>query len=139
MCRWSTARRLSAGDAAKGARPILLAVVKGIVFDWTLQDPDQVAHPRTAERLTDAPQGCRPAAVRCCDGYAVFDCACQVVHPTTSERWEMQLKGAGLTPFSRAGDGRKVLRSSLREFLCSEAMYYLVSGTGNTLASLAPV
>ncbi|VDP76080.1 unnamed protein product [Schistosoma mattheei] len=41
------------------------------------------------------------------------------------ERWELQLKGSGLTPFSRQGDGRKVLRSSLREFLCSEAMYYL--------------
>ncbi|VDO72520.1 unnamed protein product [Schistosoma curassoni] len=36
------------------------------------------------------------------------------------ERWELQLKGSGLTPFSRQGDGRKVLRSSLREFLCSE-------------------
>ncbi|ESO12908.1 hypothetical protein HELRODRAFT_105607 [Helobdella robusta] len=42
-----------------------------------------------------------------------------------SERWEVQLKGAGLTPYSRTADGRKVLRSSLREFLCSEAMYYL--------------
>ncbi|CAH8501565.1 unnamed protein product [Heterobilharzia americana] len=41
------------------------------------------------------------------------------------ERWELQLKGSGLTPFSRQGDGRKVLRSSLREFLCSEAMHYL--------------
>lgn len=35
---------------------------------------------------------------------------------------EIQLKGAGLTPFSRMGDGRAVLRSSIREFLCSEAM-----------------
>lgn len=35
---------------------------------------------------------------------------------------EVQLKGAGLTPFSRMGDGRAVLRSSIREFLCSEAM-----------------
>ena len=35
---------------------------------------------------------------------------------------ELQLKGAGLTPFSRMGDGRAVLRSSIREFLCSEAM-----------------
>lgn len=42
-----------------------------------------------------------------------------------NERWEIQLKGAGLTPYSRTADGRKVLRSSLREFLCSEAMYYL--------------
>ena len=36
--------------------------------------------------------------------------------------WEIQLKGAGLTPFSRMGDGRAVLRSTIREFLCSEAM-----------------
>ena len=35
---------------------------------------------------------------------------------------ELQLKGAGLTPYSRRGDGRAVLRSSIREFLCSEAM-----------------
>ena len=41
------------------------------------------------------------------------------------ERWEMQFKGAGKTPFSRSADGRKVLRSSIREFLCSEAMYHL--------------
>ncbi|MDP3652738.1 MAG: YdiU family protein [Rhodoferax sp.] len=38
---------------------------------------------------------------------------------------EVQLKGAGLTPFSRMGDGRAVLRSSIREFLCSEAMHGL--------------
>ena len=37
-------------------------------------------------------------------------------------RQELQLKGAGLTPYSRMGDGRAVLRSSIREFLCSEAM-----------------
>jgi uncharacterized protein YdiU (UPF0061 family) len=38
---------------------------------------------------------------------------------------ELQLKGAGKTPFSRMGDGRAVLRSSIREFLCSEAMHAL--------------
>lgn len=38
---------------------------------------------------------------------------------------ELQLKGAGRTPYSRMGDGRAVLRSSIREFLCSEAMYAL--------------
>lgn len=38
---------------------------------------------------------------------------------------EMQLKGAGLTPYSRMGDGKAVLRSSIREFLCSEAMHAL--------------
>ncbi|HSB43761.1 MAG TPA: YdiU family protein [Nitrospira sp.] len=41
------------------------------------------------------------------------------------ERWELQLKGAGLTPFSRDGDGRAVLRSTIREYLCSEAMHGL--------------
>lgn len=39
--------------------------------------------------------------------------------------WELQLKGAGLTPFSRDGDGRAVLRSTIREYLCSEAMHAL--------------
>jgi uncharacterized protein YdiU (UPF0061 family) len=43
----------------------------------------------------------------------------QVGHPGALE---LQLKGSGLTPYSRMGDGRAVLRSSIREFLCSEAM-----------------
>ena len=38
------------------------------------------------------------------------------------EIWDLHLKGAGMTPYSRQGDGRAVLRSSIREFLCSEAM-----------------
>lgn len=41
------------------------------------------------------------------------------------ELWEIQLKGAGVTPYSRRGDGRAVLRSSIREYLCSEAMFNL--------------
>src|SRR6201996_8442207 len=41
------------------------------------------------------------------------------------QRFELQLKGAGRTPYSRMGDGRAVLRSSIREFLCSEAMHHL--------------
>jgi len=43
----------------------------------------------------------------------------------TARGWEIQLKGAGRTPYSRMGDGRAVLRSSIREFLCSEAMHAL--------------
>jgi uncharacterized protein YdiU (UPF0061 family) len=42
-----------------------------------------------------------------------------------SERWALQLKGAGPTPYSRSADGLAVLRSSLREFICSEAMHHL--------------
>ena len=41
------------------------------------------------------------------------------------ERWTLQLKGAGETPFSRTADGRAVLRSTIREYLCSEAMHAL--------------
>ena len=55
---------------------------------------------------------------------------------------ELQLKGAGLTPYSRMGDGRAVLRSSIREFLCSEAMYGLGIPTTRALCvtgSDAPV
>lgn len=48
----------------------------------------------------------------------------EVINPD-GKRYEIQLKGAGSTPYSRNADGRAVLRSSLREFLCSEAMYYL--------------
>lgn len=47
------------------------------------------------------------------------------VRNSKGESWDLQLKGAGLTPFSRDGDGRAVLRSSIREYLCSEAMYSL--------------
>lgn len=43
----------------------------------------------------------------------------EVVGPG-GQRWELQLKGSGKTPYSRFADGRKVLRSSIREFLCSE-------------------
>ncbi|CAJ2631170.1 unnamed protein product [Trifolium pratense] len=44
---------------------------------------------------------------------------------SNSQRWELQLKGAGKTPYSRFADGLAVLRSSIREFLCSEAMHHL--------------
>jgi protein adenylyltransferase len=49
-------------------------------------------------------------------------------------RQELQLKGAGLTPYSRTADGRAVLRSSLREFLCSEAMHFLGVPTTRALS-----
>jgi uncharacterized protein YdiU (UPF0061 family) len=50
------------------------------------------------------------------------------------QRWELQLKGAGPTPYSRRADGRAVLRSSLREFLCSEAMHHLGVPTTRALS-----
>ncbi|MGJ7489863.1 protein adenylyltransferase SelO [Variovorax sp. ZT4R33] len=52
----------------------------------------------------------------------------------TDAGFEVQLKGAGRTPYSRMGDGRAVLRSSIREFLCSEAMHGLGIPTTRALA-----
>ena len=49
------------------------------------------------------------------------------------ELWDVQLKGAGITPYSRDGDGRAVLRSSIREYLCSEAMHGLGIPTSRAL------
>ncbi len=53
---------------------------------------------------------------------------------TSNGSFEIQLKGAGRTPYSRMGDGRAVLRSSIREFLCSEAMHGLGIPTTRALA-----
>uniref|UniRef100_A0A5F8GWY8 Selenoprotein O n=1 Tax=Monodelphis domestica TaxID=13616 RepID=A0A5F8GWY8_MONDO len=50
------------------------------------------------------------------------------------EKWELQLKGSGKTPYSRNGDGRAVLRSSVREFLASEALHYLGIPTSRALS-----
>ena len=52
-------------------------------------------------------------------------------------RRELQLKGAGRTPYSRHADGRAVLRSSVREFLCSEAMHHLGVPTTRALSLVA--
>ncbi|NBP26424.1 MAG: YdiU family protein [Betaproteobacteria bacterium] len=51
--------------------------------------------------------------------------------------WELQLKGAGQTPYARFADGRAVLRSSIREYLCSEAMYALGIPTTRALSLVA--
>ena len=54
--------------------------------------------------------------------------------PWNNQRYEFQLKGAGTTPFCRGGDGRAVLRSSVREFLVSEAMHHLNISTTRALS-----
>lgn len=50
------------------------------------------------------------------------------------KRWALQLKGSGETPYSRTADGLAVLRSSIREHLCSEAMYHLGVPTTRSLS-----
>jgi uncharacterized protein YdiU (UPF0061 family) len=68
------------------------------------------------------------------DGRAIS--VAEMLHPS-SGRWEFQLKGGGPTPFRRSGDGRAVLRSSVREFLASEAMHHLGISTTRGLSLIA--
>ncbi len=56
----------------------------------------------------------------------------EVIHD--NKRWALQLKGAGKTPYSRSADGLAVLRSSIREHLCSEAMHHLSVPTTRSLS-----
>lgn len=64
------------------------------------------------------------------DGRAI--CLSEVSH--ANKRWTLQLKGAGATPYSRTADGLAVLRSSIREHLCSEAMHHLGVPTTRSLS-----
>ena len=64
------------------------------------------------------------------DGRAIN--LCEVQHQ--DKHWTLQLKGAGETPYSRTADGLAVLRSSLREHLCSEAMFHLGVPTTRSLS-----
>ena len=56
------------------------------------------------------------------------------VENANGEHWALQLKGAGPTPYSRTADGLAVLRSSIREYLCSEAMHHLGVPTTRALS-----
>jgi serine/tyrosine/threonine adenylyltransferase len=87
------------------------------------------------------PEGARPYAM-CYGGHQFGNWAGQlgdgrainlaeVSHD--AKRWTLQLKGAGQTPYSRTADGLAVLRSSLREHLCSEAMHHLGVPTTRSL------
>ena len=88
------------------------------------------------------PDGARPYAM-CYGGHQFGNWAgqlgdgrainlCEVEHQ--NKRWTLQLKGAGETPYSRTADGLAVLRSSLREHLCSEAMFHLGVPTTRSLS-----
>ncbi|KAI0998139.1 Protein adenylyltransferase [Podosphaera aphanis] len=58
----------------------------------------------------------------------------EITNQNTNVRYELQLKGAGITPYSRFADGRAVLRSSVREFVCSEALNALGIPTTRALS-----
>ncbi|MFK7765657.1 MAG: YdiU family protein [Mariniblastus sp.] len=70
-------------------------------------------------------------------GEVVKPVAGENIDNSASEHWTLQLKGAGPTPYSRTADGLAVLRSSIREFLCSEAMFHLGVPTTRALSLVA--
>ncbi len=117
------------------ARPRLLAYAREVAdllgLSETECESDEFAQVFTGNRLTP---GMEPYAA-CYGGHQFGAWAGQLgdgraislgeVVNARGERWELQLKGAGPTPYSRTADGRAVVRSSVREFLCSEAMHHL--------------
>lgn len=60
----------------------------------------------------------------------------EIIDPQ-KQRWDLHLKGAGPTPYSRSADGRAVLRSTIREYLASEALHYLGIPTSRALCLLS--
>lgn len=114
--------------------PYLVSCNDALAADLGL-DPRQVASPAGVEVFTGnlLPAGSRPIATvysghqfgvwagQLGDGRAIL--LGELDTPAGGQ--EIQLKGSGRTPYSRMGDGRAVLRSSIREYLCSEAMHGL--------------
>ncbi len=110
--------------------------------------PEAVASAEFAEVFTGNRQvpGMRPYAA-CYGGHQFGNWAGQLgdgrainlgeVINRAGQRWDLQLKGAGPTPYARHADGRAVLRSSIREFLCSEAMHHLGVPTTRALSLAA--
>lgn len=134
----------SAVTPAKVSRPQLIAYAKEVAALFDLSEADC-----TSDYFTQIfagnqlAVGMQPYAM-CYGGHQFGHWAGQLgdgrainlgeVRNKKGERWAMQLKGAGLTPYSRTADGLAVLRSSVREFLCSEAMYHLGVPTTRALS-----
>jgi len=111
-------------------------------------DPAELTNPQLAEYLAGARPlpGSEPVAMlyaghqfgryvpQLGDGRAIL---LGQVRNKAGQPWDLQLKGAGQTPFSRDGDGRAVLRSTIREYLCAEAMHGLGIPTTRSLGMVA--
>ncbi|MEK6525776.1 MAG: protein adenylyltransferase SelO family protein, partial [Nitrospirota bacterium] len=107
-------------------------------------DPDEVKRPEFVEYFSGSRllPGSQPIAMlysghqfgvyvpQLGDGRAIL---LGEVRNHSGEKWDLHLKGAGQTPYSRDGDGRAVLRSSIREYLCGEAMHGLGISTTRAL------
>lgn len=129
------------------ARPRLVKLNRGLAVELGL-DSDQLRSPEALAVLAgnSVPEGAKPLAMayaghqfggfvpRLGDGRAIL--LGEVLDPE-GERFDIQLKGAGQTPFSRAGDGRAWLGPVLREYIVSEGMHALGIPTTRALAAVA--
>lgn len=111
-----------------------------IDLDQAALNSDAFLHAFAGNQLLD---GMQPYAM-CYGGHQFGNWAGQLgdgrainlgeVKNQNGDHWAVQLKGAGPTPYSRTADGLAVLRSSIREYLCSEAMYHLGVPTTRALS-----
>ena len=131
-------------DPTPTAAPTLLAVSRDMLDELGL-DPaatDDPQFPRLLSGNQLAPE-MEPFAM-CYGGHQFGNWAGQLgdgraiglgeVVNRSGDRFALQLKGAGPTPYSRSADGLAVMRSSIREFLCSEAMFHLTVPTTRALS-----
>lgn len=128
----------------KVLRPQLLAVSREVAESLEFSE-DFLASPEFAETFAGnrVLPGMEPVAA-CYGGHQFGNWAGQLgdgraillgeLATSRGEHFELQLKGAGPTPYSRRADGRAVMRSSVREFLCSEAMHHLGIPTTRALS-----
>ena len=112
------------------------------LFDWNAADCESEQFLRVMAGNEQLP-GMQPHAM-CYGGHQFGNWAGQLgdgrainlgeVINSAGDYWSLQLKGAGETPYSRTADGLAVLRSSIREYLCSEAMFHLGVPTTRALS-----
>ncbi|KAF2478739.1 hypothetical protein BDY17DRAFT_328260 [Neohortaea acidophila] len=140
--------------------PELLAVSKAALKDLAIDpatvDTDEFKETVAGNRIITLEEGKEPEEksiypwAQCYGGFQFGQWAGQLgdgraislfetTNPATGKRYELQLKGAGKTPYSRFADGKAVLRSSLREFVVSESLHALGIPTTRALSLvLAP-
>lgn len=129
-----------------GTEPYLVAASREMAEELGL-DSEELDRPEFAQYLSGnavLPQISSKTYAQCYGGHQFGSWAGQlgdgrainlgeIVGPS-GKHWEVQLKGVGRTPYSRTADGRAVLRSSLREFIGSEAMFHLGVPTTRALS-----
>ena len=158
-------RSLPADPEQSGRRRQVLGACFSHAAPTPVSAPELIAYSREAAELIELrPEDCESAAfvevfsgnrvladmqpyAACYGGHQFGNWAGQLgdgraitlgeVRTSQGQRWELQLKGAGPTPYSRTADGRAVVRSSVREFLCSEAMHHLGVPTTRALSLIA--